>query len=105
MNVCNGIEIFFGTVVREGFQELKDLYLILKDSLGALLIVGNGLIKYLDQSIDAINLDELGIAIPALNHAYFSEMNRSMLPKCILIAVSLFSNTFILSSNSFFLCS
>ena len=105
MDTCNCSEVIFRTVIGERFQKLQDFYLVLEDSLSTLFIAENGFIQDFNQSADTINFNELRIAISMLQHAYFSEINRSMLLRCILIVVSLLSKIFILSSNSFFLCS
>lgn len=105
MNGGYSAEVLLGTVIGERFQELEDLNLVLEDGLGPLFVVVNGLIKNLDQSADAINFDELSIKVPSLIQIYFSAIYLSMLPKCILIAVSLLSSNFNFSSSSFFLFS
>lgn len=38
------LEVLLGVVVAEGFQEFQDLYLVLEDGLGALLVGQDGLV-------------------------------------------------------------
>ena len=64
MDGRHSAEVLLGTVIRQRFQELEDLNLILEDGLGPLFVVVNGLVKNLDQPADAINLDEFGIEVP-----------------------------------------
>ena len=64
MDGRHSAEVLLGTMIRQRFQELEDLNLILEDGLGPLFVVANGLVKNLDQPADAINLDEFGIEVP-----------------------------------------
>ena len=71
---CDHAEVLLLVVVAERFQKFEDLYLVLEDSLGALLVGRHRLVQNQYQPLNSVYLDELAPGVPAWPKWYFSEM-------------------------------